>query len=35
LLEGININLRIAEKEDIPLLAQWFNDVGFAGNYKK
>jgi len=34
MLEGKRINLRIAEKEDVPLLVQWFNDVGFAGNYQ-
>jgi ribosomal-protein-alanine N-acetyltransferase len=34
LLEGKSINLRIAEKEDIPLLLQWFNDVRFAGDYQ-
>jgi len=28
------VNLRVAEKEDIPLLAQWFNDVEFAGDYQ-
>jgi RimJ/RimL family protein N-acetyltransferase len=34
LLEGKNVNLRIAEKEDIPLLAQWLNDVRFSGDYQ-
>jgi hypothetical protein len=34
LLEGKSINLTIAEKEDIPLLLQWFNDVRFAGDYQ-
>jgi RimJ/RimL family protein N-acetyltransferase len=34
LLEGKNINLRIAEREDITLLLQWFNDVRFAGDYQ-
>lgn len=33
LLEGKNVNLKLAEKEDIPQLMQWFNDVGFAGDY--
>jgi len=28
------VNLRIAEKEDIPLLAQWFNDARFTGNHQ-
>jgi len=32
-LEGKNVNLRLAEKEDIPLLMQWFNEVGFTGDY--
>jgi RimJ/RimL family protein N-acetyltransferase len=32
--EGKNVNLRIAEKEDIPLLLQWFNDAKFAGDYQ-
>jgi len=26
--------LRIAEKEDIPILAQWFNDPEFQGEYQ-
>jgi RimJ/RimL family protein N-acetyltransferase len=34
LIEGKRINLRIAEKEDVPLLVQWFNDVRFAGDYQ-
>jgi RimJ/RimL family protein N-acetyltransferase len=34
LLEGKKVNLRVAEKEDLPLLAQWFNDVEFAGDYQ-
>jgi RimJ/RimL family protein N-acetyltransferase len=34
LLEGKNVNLRIAEKEDIPLLAQWLNDARFSGDYQ-
>ncbi len=34
MLEGKRINLRIAEKEDVPLLVQWFNDVEFAGDYQ-
>ena len=33
LLEGKSINLRIAEKEDIPLLLQWLNDVRFIGDF--
>jgi len=26
--------LRIAEKDDVPLLVQWVNDVRFAGDYQ-
>jgi len=33
LLEGKLVNLRIAEKEDIPLLVEWVNDVEFMGEY--
>jgi hypothetical protein len=29
LLEGKNVNLRIAEKEDLPLIAEWLNNPGF------
>jgi RimJ/RimL family protein N-acetyltransferase len=32
--QGKRINLRLAEKEDIPLLVEWFNDVEFAGDYQ-
>ena len=34
MLNGKRINLKIAEKEDVPLLMQWFNDVKFSGNYQ-
>jgi len=34
MLEGKRINLKIAEKEDVPLLVQWLNDVEFAGDYQ-
>ncbi|MBX5329090.1 MAG: GNAT family protein [Candidatus Bathyarchaeota archaeon] len=34
MLEGKRINLRLAEKEDVPLLAQWLSDVEFAGDYQ-
>jgi len=34
LLEGKKINLRIAEKDDVQLLVQWFNNVRFAGAYQ-
>jgi len=33
LLEGKNVNLRMAEKEDLPLLSEWFNSPEFAGRY--
>jgi len=29
LLEGKNVNLRIIEKEDVPLLVDWFSDPNF------
>ena len=33
MLEGKNINLRVVEKEDLPLLQEWWNDPSFAGIY--
>jgi ribosomal-protein-alanine N-acetyltransferase len=33
LLEGKNVNLKIAEKEDLPLLLEWFNSLDFIGRY--
>jgi RimJ/RimL family protein N-acetyltransferase len=33
LLGGKNVNLRIVEKEDLPLLSEWFNDPEFTGRY--
>jgi ribosomal-protein-alanine N-acetyltransferase len=33
LLEGKNVNLRIMEKEDLPLLAEWFNRPEVSGEY--
>jgi RimJ/RimL family protein N-acetyltransferase len=33
-LEGKNLNLRIMEKEDLPLLAKWNNDPEFGGEYE-
>ena len=33
MLEGKNINLRIMEKEDLPLYAEWVNDPNFFGEY--
>ncbi len=29
MLEGRNVNLRVAEKEDLPLIAEWLNDSDF------
>jgi len=34
LLEGRNVNLRVTEKEDIPVLLLWFNDAEFQGEYQ-
>jgi RimJ/RimL family protein N-acetyltransferase len=33
LLEGKNVNLRTVEKEDLPLLLDWFDSLEFAGKY--
>jgi ribosomal-protein-alanine N-acetyltransferase len=33
LLEGKNVNLRVVEKEDLPLLAEWFNRPEVFGEY--
>ena len=33
MLEGKNVNLRIVEKEDLPLLAEWFNQLEVSGEY--
>jgi RimJ/RimL family protein N-acetyltransferase len=33
LLEGKNVNLRIVEKEDLPLLTEWFNNADVFGQY--
>jgi len=33
LLEGKNVNLRVMEKEDLPLFAEWVNKPGFFGEY--
>ena len=33
MLEGKNVNLRVVEKEDLPLLQEWWNDPEFAGIY--
>jgi len=34
MLGGEKVNLRLAEKEDVPLLVRWFSDVRFAGDYE-
>jgi RimJ/RimL family protein N-acetyltransferase len=33
LLEGKNVNLRVAEKEDLPMVAEWLNKLDFWGEY--
>ena len=33
MLEGKNVNLRIVEKEDLPLFAEWVNKPEFLGEY--
>ena len=33
MLEGKNVNLRIMEKEDLPLFAEWVNKPEFFGEY--
>ena len=33
MLEGKNVNLKLMEKEDLPLLAQWLNNPEFWGRY--
>jgi RimJ/RimL family protein N-acetyltransferase len=33
LLEGKNVNLRVMEKEDLPLFAEWINKPEFLGEY--
>jgi len=33
LLEGKNVNLRVQEKEDIPLVTEWINDPEYVGAY--
>ena len=34
MLEGKNVNLRIVEKEDIPLLNEWANSLDVGGDYE-
>lgn len=33
MLEGKNVNLRVEEKEDLPLVAEWLNDPEYFGAY--
>jgi RimJ/RimL family protein N-acetyltransferase len=33
-LEGKTVNLRIMEKEDLPLISKWFNDPEYGGEYE-
>jgi hypothetical protein len=33
LLEGKSVNLRVMEKEDLPLLAEWANKPEYFGEY--
>jgi RimJ/RimL family protein N-acetyltransferase len=33
LLEGMNVNLRVVEREDLPLLTEWLNNPEFAGEF--
>jgi len=33
LLEGKNINLRLVEKSELPILAEWSNNLEFLGQY--
>ena len=33
MLEGKNVNLRIVEKEDLPLLADWSNNPEYSGEF--
>jgi len=33
LLEGKSVNLRVIEKEDLPLLADWSNNPAYLGEY--
>ena len=33
MLEGKNVNLRIVEREDLPLIAEWKNNLDYIGEY--
>jgi RimJ/RimL family protein N-acetyltransferase len=34
LLEGKKVNLRVVEKDDLPLLKEWKNNIEFIGEYQ-
>jgi ribosomal-protein-alanine N-acetyltransferase len=34
LLKGKKVNLRIIEKEDLPLVKEWLNDIDFPGEFE-
>jgi len=34
LLEGKSVNLRIMEREDLPIVKGWDNDIGIMGEYE-
>ncbi|HXX87252.1 MAG TPA: GNAT family protein [Candidatus Acidoferrum sp.] len=34
MLEGKTVNLRVIEKEDFPILVEWFGELEFWGEYK-
>ena len=34
MLEGKTVNLRIMEKEDLPLISEWFNNPEYGGEYE-
>lgn len=34
MLKGNNVNLRIVEREDLPVLQEWDNDLDFIGEYE-
>jgi len=34
MLQGKNVNLRIMEKEDLPLISEWFNDPEYGSEYE-
>ena len=33
MLEGKNVKLRIVDREDLPLVKEWFNNPDFSGEY--